>query len=135
MTLPERDGDGYLTAMDDWTPEIGREMARIAMPVGDDEYLTRAGDHIDIHLAEDQTFCRGDEEVARADDLVCLRNRLCSVGQGCNGLGAPDLEDSIHIGKAALEPVSLLPSGLELSNPTHTVVTTSRLKPENQASF
>ena len=27
MTLPERDGDGYLTNMDGWTPEIGRAMA------------------------------------------------------------------------------------------------------------
>ena len=27
MTLPERDGDGYLLDMNDWTPEIGRAMA------------------------------------------------------------------------------------------------------------
>lgn len=27
MQLPERDGDGYLLSMDDWTPEIGRAMA------------------------------------------------------------------------------------------------------------
>ena len=27
MTLPERDGDGYLVSMDTWTPEIAREMA------------------------------------------------------------------------------------------------------------
>jgi len=27
MTLPERDGDGYLTDMEAWSPEIGREMA------------------------------------------------------------------------------------------------------------
>jgi tRNA 2-thiouridine synthesizing protein E len=27
MNLPERDGDGYLTSMDEWTPEIGRAMA------------------------------------------------------------------------------------------------------------
>jgi tRNA 2-thiouridine synthesizing protein E len=27
MTLPDRDGDGYLTDMDAWSPEIGREMA------------------------------------------------------------------------------------------------------------
>jgi tRNA 2-thiouridine synthesizing protein E len=29
MTLPERDGDGYLTAMDAWTPEVAREMAAL----------------------------------------------------------------------------------------------------------
>jgi tRNA 2-thiouridine synthesizing protein E len=27
MTLPNRDGDGYLVDMNDWTPEIGRAMA------------------------------------------------------------------------------------------------------------
>ena len=27
MQLPERDGDGYLLDMNDWTPEIGRAMA------------------------------------------------------------------------------------------------------------
>ncbi len=27
MELPERDGDGYLVDMGDWTPEIGRAMA------------------------------------------------------------------------------------------------------------
>jgi len=27
MTLPERDGDGYLVDRDAWTPEIGRAMA------------------------------------------------------------------------------------------------------------
>ncbi len=27
MKIPERDGDGYLLAMDSWTPGIGRAMA------------------------------------------------------------------------------------------------------------
>ena len=27
MQIPERDGDGYLVDMNDWTPEIGRAMA------------------------------------------------------------------------------------------------------------
>jgi tRNA 2-thiouridine synthesizing protein E len=27
--LPERDGDGYLLSMSDWTPEIGRAMAEV----------------------------------------------------------------------------------------------------------
>jgi tRNA 2-thiouridine synthesizing protein E len=27
MTLPDRDGDGYLTDMSEWTPEIGQAMA------------------------------------------------------------------------------------------------------------
>ena len=27
MEIPQRDGDGYLVNMNDWTPEIGRSMA------------------------------------------------------------------------------------------------------------
>ena len=27
ITIPERDGDGYLKSMEDWTPEIGQAMA------------------------------------------------------------------------------------------------------------
>ena len=27
VEIPERDGDGYLLSMSDWTPEIGRAMA------------------------------------------------------------------------------------------------------------
>jgi len=29
MELPPRDGDGYLVDMNDWTPEIGRNMAEV----------------------------------------------------------------------------------------------------------
>lgn len=29
MDLPTRDGDGYLTDINDWTPEVGHEMARM----------------------------------------------------------------------------------------------------------
>ena len=28
MTMPNRDGDGYLTNMNDWTPEIAHAMAK-----------------------------------------------------------------------------------------------------------
>ena len=27
MQIPERDGDGYLTNMNEWSPELGRAMA------------------------------------------------------------------------------------------------------------
>lgn len=27
MQIPQRDGDGYLVDMSDWTPEVGRAMA------------------------------------------------------------------------------------------------------------
>ncbi len=37
VELPERDGDGYLRSMDDWTPEIGRAMAEADGVELDDE--------------------------------------------------------------------------------------------------
>lgn len=36
VELPERDGDGYLRSMDEWTPEIGRAMAEADGVVLDD---------------------------------------------------------------------------------------------------
>ncbi len=36
MNIPERDGDGYLTDMNVWTPEIGRAMAEADNYVLDD---------------------------------------------------------------------------------------------------
>ncbi|MGV6825737.1 MAG: TusE/DsrC/DsvC family sulfur relay protein [bacterium] len=39
MDLPERDGDGYLTDMDNWTPEIGRAMAESdGVNIDDDQW-------------------------------------------------------------------------------------------------
>ena len=29
IAIPERDGDGYLLNMNDWTPEIGKAMAEV----------------------------------------------------------------------------------------------------------
>lgn len=37
MNIPERDGDGYLTDMNDWSPEIGRAMAEVDGVDLDDE--------------------------------------------------------------------------------------------------
>jgi len=37
MEIPERDGDGYLTDMNDWTPEIARAMAAADEVELDDE--------------------------------------------------------------------------------------------------
>ena len=52
MTLPERDGDGYLTAMDAWTPEVGREMAALDGVELDDvkwEQILKAREYYDEH--------------------------------------------------------------------------------------
>jgi tRNA 2-thiouridine synthesizing protein E len=52
MTIPERDGDGYLTDMDTWTPEIGRAMAEADNYELDDEkwqQIMQARDYYDEH--------------------------------------------------------------------------------------
>lgn len=52
MTLPERDGDGYLTEMSAWTPEIGRAMAEADGYQLDDtkwEHILKAREYFDEH--------------------------------------------------------------------------------------
>jgi tRNA 2-thiouridine synthesizing protein E len=39
VQIPERDGDGYLVNMDDWTPEIARAMAEAdGQDINDDQW-------------------------------------------------------------------------------------------------
>lgn len=39
MDLPERDGDGYLADMSQWTPELGRAMAEVdGVELDDDKW-------------------------------------------------------------------------------------------------
>ncbi len=50
--LPERDGDGYLTNMNDWTPEVGRAMAEADGVVLDDEkweQILKAREYFEEH--------------------------------------------------------------------------------------
>jgi tRNA 2-thiouridine synthesizing protein E len=52
MTLPERDGDGYLTDMNDWTPEIARAMAESDGVELDDvkwQQILKARDYFEEH--------------------------------------------------------------------------------------
>ena len=50
MSIPERDGDGYLTDMSLWTPETGRAMAEVDV-VGLDEikwdHIVKAREYFD----------------------------------------------------------------------------------------
>ena len=52
MELPERDGDGYLVDMNDWTPEIGRSMAELDGVELDDskwEQIMKAREYFEDH--------------------------------------------------------------------------------------
>jgi len=62
MKIPNRDGDGYLVDMSDWTPEIGRLMAEA------DGYELNVDDRAD----------EADHQIRRhaQADRLRLRNRL-----------------------------------------------------------
>jgi len=52
MGIPERDGDGYLTEMSGWTPEVGRAMAEADGYELDDtkwEQIMKAREYYDEH--------------------------------------------------------------------------------------
>ena len=52
MTLPERDGDGYLTEMDAWSPEVARQMAEVDGVELDDvkwEQILKAREYYEEH--------------------------------------------------------------------------------------
>lgn len=52
MTIPERDGDGYLTDMNNWTPEIAHAMAQADGVVLDDvkwQQIIKARDYFEEH--------------------------------------------------------------------------------------
>jgi tRNA 2-thiouridine synthesizing protein E len=52
MNLPERDGDGYLADMSQWTPEIGRSMAEADNVELDDtkwQHIMKAREYFEDH--------------------------------------------------------------------------------------
>jgi len=52
MTIPERDGDGYLTDMSDWTPEIAHAMAEadgVALDEVKWRQILKARDYFEEH--------------------------------------------------------------------------------------
>ncbi len=54
MNLPPRDGDGYLTDMNDWSPEVGRAMAEAdGIELTDEkwEQILKAREYFEAHSA------------------------------------------------------------------------------------
>jgi TusE/DsrC/DsvC family sulfur relay protein len=52
MTIPERDGDGYLTDMNNWTPEIAHDMAEadgVALDEVKWRQILKARDYFEEH--------------------------------------------------------------------------------------
>ena len=65
--------------------------------IGEDDHLAGAGDAVDIDRPVDMPFGERDEQVARADDLVDLRQAFDTIGERGHGLRpahAVDLGDA-----------------------------------------
>jgi hypothetical protein len=79
--------------------EVHRHPVGVGLTIADDQYLRRAGDHVDADDAEDAALGRGDVGVAGADDLVDLRNGLRAIGQCRDRLRAADGEYAVDAGQ------------------------------------
>ena len=78
--------------------QVGGCEFRVGRFVGDDQHLARAGDHIDVHAAEELLFRLGDVDVARADDLIDARQRLGAVCERGDRLRAADGDHTADAG-------------------------------------
>ena len=69
--------------------EVGRREGGRGASVGQDHHLRRAGRHVDGGVPPaDNLLCEGYPRIARAEDLVHLRDRLRAEGHCGHGLGA-----------------------------------------------
>jgi len=70
MNLPDRDGDGYLTDMSRWTPEIGQAMAEADGVELDDtkwEHILKAREYFEDHavvppIRKFSKYCGADQK-------------------------------------------------------------------------
>jgi len=71
MNLPERDGDGYLSDMSQWTPDIGRAMAEADGVALDDtkwQHILKAREYFENHgvvppIRKFSKYCGEDQKV------------------------------------------------------------------------
>ena len=80
------------------TEQVGGNVGRVGGVIGNDQHLGRARDHVNIDRTERQLFGCCNKGVARADDLVHLRDKARAVGQRGNRLRAADGNNGIYTG-------------------------------------
>jgi hypothetical protein len=103
--------------------QVGSDQRGIGLIVCDDQDLTRTGQPIYPHLAKERLLGRCDVFVARANDQVTGRGQDAE-GQGSDGLGATDGEQSVGSGDGCCSqggigrPWRGDPHGLHTSNPS-----------------
>ena len=74
---------------------IRHHIVRVTVPVGDDDQLRRAGQHVDIDITEQLPLGFSDEHVAGADDLVNAGDRFGAEGHRRDRLGTAHLIDLV----------------------------------------
>ena len=91
----QQDGGGELIMLC-LAEQIGCNPGRVGCVVGNDQHLGGPGDHVDIHRAEGELFRRRDKRIARADDLIHLRDDARTVGQRGDRLHAADRDHLVY---------------------------------------
>ena len=95
--IGQQDGGSQLVVLG-LTEQVGGNVSRVGGVIGNDQHLGRACDHVNIDRAERQLLGCRNKGVARADDLVHLRDKTCAVGQRGNRLRAADGNNGIYTG-------------------------------------
>ena len=73
--------------------QIGSNPSSIAIGGGEYNRLSGARRQIDGAIAADQLFGGGDVPVARAEDFLHARNRICAICESGNRLRSPNAGD------------------------------------------
>ena len=95
--IGQQDGGSQLVVLG-LTEQVGGNVGRVGGVIRNDKHLGRTGDHVDIDRAERQLLGCRNKGVARADDLVHLRDKARAVGQRGNRLRAADGNNGIYTG-------------------------------------
>ena len=79
------------------TQQVGSNKLHITVLIGDDAYLGRACRHVYGYIMKaDLLLGRHDILIARTENLINLRHRLCTVSHGTDSLNATSLEDFVY---------------------------------------
>ena len=74
---------------------LGGKEARVSGVIGDDQDLGRPGQEIDADRSEELSLCLGDVGIPRPYDEVNRLDPLYAVGDRCERLHSPDMEDLV----------------------------------------
>ena len=108
----EQTGAGGMLRLSD---QIGGDVFRIRAVIRQHDHFTRAGQHVNGHLAEYLPLSQGDKQVPRPDDHVDRGNAFDAIGQGGHRLSAAHpvhfVDSQLAAGRQQITVVSALGCG------------------------